>query len=80
MAGDLVVHFDWLASDDVQRIVVDAERAADLRNRIRRLRELAPAVLVDPGHDLRGLPQRRSDLILHDAGQFSPQAWPIGSR
>jgi N-acyl homoserine lactone hydrolase len=80
LAGDLVVHFDWLASDDVQRIVVDAERAADVRNRIRRLRELAPGVVVVPGHDLQGLPQGRSDLILHDADQFSPQAWPIAAR
>lgn len=80
LAGDLVVHFDWLAGNDVQRIVANAERAADVRNRIRRLRELAPTVVVIPGHDLQDLPRERPDLVLHDPHQFLPQAWPIASR
>jgi len=77
LAGDLAVHFDWLASDDVQRIVSDPERAADVRNRIRALRARAPEVVIVPGHDLRGLPSGRSDLVLHDSGLFSAAPWPI---
>ncbi len=77
LTGDTVVHFDWLEGDDVQRIVVDAERAADVRNRIRRLLELMPAAVVVPGHDLSRLPRGRSDLVLHDPAFFGVDAWPI---
>jgi len=77
LAGDLVVHFDWLEDDDVQHIVVDGQRAADVRNRIRRLLELAPQLVVFPGHDLRRVPRGRSDIVLHQRELFSPDAWPI---
>ncbi len=65
LAGDLVVHFDWLESNDVQRIVGSPERAADVRNRVRRLAALAPTLVIIPGHDLAGLPSGRGDLVVH---------------
>jgi len=37
LAGDAVVHRDWLNSDDVQRIAVDPDRAAEVRNQVRAL-------------------------------------------
>jgi len=80
LAGDLVVHFAWLASDDVERIVVDAPRAADVRNRIRALMKQLPALVLFPGHDLSRAPGDRSDIVLHRRfhGQdlFSTSAWP----
>ena len=81
LTGDLVVHFDWLASDDVQRIVVDGERAAAVRNRIRMLMKLAPDLAVFPGHDLSRVPVDRDDVVLHrgtdDADLFAATSWPI---
>jgi len=68
LAGDLVVHFGWLASDDVQRIVVDGRRAADVRNRVRALMQQLPALVVFPGHDLSRAPGGREDIALHRAG------------
>jgi len=78
LAGDLVVHFDWLRSDDVQRIVSDASRAADVRNRVRALTKLAPEVVIIPGHDLSRVPRARSDIRLHHPDWFSTKAWPVG--
>ncbi|RMD83385.1 MAG: MBL fold metallo-hydrolase [Candidatus Dadabacteria bacterium] len=77
LAGDLVVHFDWLRSNDVQRIAVDPERAAAVRNRVRRLLELAPEVIVFPGHDLPRIPPGRSDIIVHEPRAFRPLFWPV---
>ncbi|RMF25797.1 MAG: MBL fold metallo-hydrolase [Deltaproteobacteria bacterium] len=77
LAGDLVVHFDWLESDDVQRIVADPERAAEVRNRIRGLLRLAPEVLVFPGHDLPEVPAARTDIVVHEPDSFVPTAWPV---
>ena len=79
LAGDLVVSFDWLENNDVQRLVVDAERAAEVRNRVRLLRELVPAVVVVPGHDLGQLPSGRADITLHHAERFTLSPWPISS-
>lgn len=78
LTGDAVVHHDWLDSDDVERIAVDAERAAVIRNQVRSLRD-ASAVLIIPGHDLRQLGSGREDLIQHDPQRFKPTAWPIES-
>lgn len=50
LAGDAVVHLDWLASDDVQRIPVDPARAADVRNEVRALLKDDPQVVLFPGH------------------------------
>ncbi len=81
LAGDLVVHFDWLAGDDVQRIVVDGERAAVVRNSIRLLMKLAPDLVVFPGHDLSRVPNDRDDIVLHryrdDTDLFAVGSWPI---
>ena len=77
LAGDAVVHFDWLASDDVERIAGDPERAAVIRNQVRSLRD-AKEVLIIPGHDLRQLGPPREDLIHHDPELFKTTAWPIG--
>lgn len=77
LAGDLVVHRDWLWSDDVERIVVSPERAAAVRNRVRCLLELVPRLLLLPGHDLRGLPEHRADVVLHRPELFAARAWPI---
>jgi len=76
LTGDAVVHFDWLAADDVERIASDPERAALVRNRVRSLRD-SGAVLIIPGHDLRRLGAARHDLILHHPERFEPSAWPI---
>lgn len=76
LTGDAVVHFDWLASDDVERIASDPERAGIVRNRVRSLRD-SGNVLVMPGHDLRQIGAARPDLILHHPERFEPSAWPI---
>ncbi len=77
LAGDAVVHFDWLESDDVERIVSDPERAAVVRNRVRSLRDSGAALII-PGHDLRRIGAARPDLIHHRPELFRPSAWPIG--
>jgi N-acyl homoserine lactone hydrolase len=79
LTGDMVVHFDWLEHDDVQRIAADAERAADVRNRIRRFLELVPGSVVIPGHDLSRLPTDRSDLVAHDPAWLRADAWPLNA-
>ncbi len=76
LTGDAVVHFDWLESDDVERIATDPERAAVVRNRVRYLRDSEAAMII-PGHDLRQLGPARPDLILHHPERFVPSAWPI---
>lgn len=77
LAGDLVVHVDWLEHDDVQRIVADPERAADVRNRVRRLLQLVPQLVLIPGHDLQRVPYDRADVVVHSRELFSADAWPV---
>jgi len=77
LAGDAVVHRDWLVSDDVQRVPVDAERAAAVRNQVRALLAEDPEVVLFPGHDLGAAPQHRTDVVLHHAEWFEAQAWPV---
>lgn len=79
LAADLAVHFDWLRGDDVQRIVSDGDRAAEVRNRIREFMRLVPAAVVMPGHDLSQVPAGRDDIVRHHPELFLPQAWPIDS-
>ena len=77
LPGDEVVHFDWLYSDDVQRISKNPEQAANMRNRVRTLLKLAPNLVIIPGHDLTKVPTNRKDIILHNAELFKKDAWPI---
>jgi len=70
LTGDAVVHYDWLESDDVERIASDPERAADVRNRVRALLASGDATII-PGHDLRRLGPARPDLIVHAAPDFA---------
>jgi N-acyl homoserine lactone hydrolase len=76
LAGDAVVHFDWLTSDDVQRIPHDPERAAAVRNMVRGLRDLAPKVTIFPGHDLPTFSER-SDIIIHEPRLFQREEWSL---
>lgn len=78
LAGDAVVHRDWLASDDVERIAVDPERAADVRNRVRAATATLPGLTLIPGHDLRALPQDRDDIVWHHPEYLRLEAWPLG--
>lgn len=77
LAGDAVVHGDWLAADDVQRIAVDPERAAQVRNQVRALLAARPEVVLFPGHDLQAPPDHRADIVLHHPEWFAAAAWPV---
>lgn len=72
LTGDAIVHFDWLASDDVQRIPVSPEQAAAVRNQVRKFRQMWPGATVFPGHDLRIAPRNAGDLIIHSPGVALP--------
>ena len=73
LAGDAVVHSDWLGSNDVQRIAVDAERAALVRNQVRAFADTVPDSAVAYGHDLRGIDCARSDIVCHRGEGFRPE-------
>jgi len=77
LAGDVIVHRDWLASDDVERIAADPARAAEMRNRVRALLVAAPATVLICGHDLRGVPSGRADILLHRPDLYSASAWNL---
>lgn len=77
LAGDAVVHRDWLLSDDVQRVPVDAARAADVRNEVRAALAAREDLVLAPGHDLSMLPAGRSDIVLHHPEWFGNGAWPL---
>jgi glyoxylase-like metal-dependent hydrolase (beta-lactamase superfamily II) len=77
LAGDAVVHRDWLAGDDVQRIAVDGARAAAVRNEVRALVAAEPRLVLFPGHDLGTAPRDRADVVLHHAEWFGADAWPV---
>lgn len=80
LTGDAVVHRDWLASDDVQRVAVDRERAATVRNQVRAALRGDPTLRLLPGHDLGGVSCDRPDLSCHRPAWFEPGAWPLGPR
>jgi len=75
LTGDEVVHFDWLKSNDVQRISKNPKRAAEVRNRIRMLEKLRPDILIFPGHDFPKIPKNRTDIIIHNPELFKNKAW-----
>lgn len=66
LTGDAVVHFSWLNSDDVERIPVNPERSAEVRNRIRWIIKTQPEIVVIPGHDMSQIPSNRSDILIHN--------------
>jgi len=74
LAGDAVVHADWLRSEDVQRIVVDANRAAVVRNQVRAFLDTTPGSSVAYGHDLRGIDCERHDIVCHRSENFYPDS------
>jgi glyoxylase-like metal-dependent hydrolase (beta-lactamase superfamily II) len=75
LTGDAVVHFSWLESEDVERIAVDPERAADVRNQVRAFVARVPGAVIIPGHDLSRIPRDRADVVLHQRDWFAPAAW-----
>jgi len=77
LTGDEVVHFDWLKSDDVQRISKNPKRAAEVRNRVRMLEKLRPDILIFPGHDFPKVPKNRIDIIIHHPELFKNKAWSL---
>lgn len=77
LAGDAVVHRDWLESDDVQRIATDPDRAAVVRNAVRALLAERPDVVLAAGHDCSSLPRDRDDLVLHHSEWCDAAAWPV---
>jgi len=75
LTGDEVVHFNWLKSNDVQRISKNPKRAAEVRNRVRLLEKLRPDILIFPGHDFPKVPKNRTDIIIHNPELFKNKAW-----
>ena len=75
LAGDAVVHRDWLASDDVQRIAGNPSRAADVRNQVRALLRERRDVYLFLGHDLDLPVMPRPDIVFHHANWFDLSAW-----
>lgn len=79
LAGDAVVHWQWLASTDVERVAADGNRAAEVRNQLQRLLQVQPEVVLFPGHDTSRLPRHRPDIVVHQPENFSPQAFGLAS-
>jgi len=79
LTGDEVVHFDWLKSDDVQRISKNPKRAAEVRNRIRLLEKLRPEILIFPGHDFPKISKKRTDIIIHNPELLANKAWSLNN-
>ncbi|ATB32322.1 hypothetical protein MEBOL_005799 [Melittangium boletus DSM 14713] len=77
LSGDAVVHREWLHSDNVERVAVDSQRAADVRNQVRALLVARPDVTLLPGHELQGAPGSRGDVTLHHPEWFKAEAWPL---
>ncbi|PSR53497.1 hypothetical protein AHMF7605_08145 [Adhaeribacter arboris] len=75
LTGDAVVHFDWLNSQDIQKIAHHPQEAAIVRNQVRALRRAEPAVVVIPGHDLSEVPEKRPDIMRHHKQLFQPETW-----
>ena len=77
LAGDIIVHRDWLGSDDVERIAASPSRAAEVRNRVRALLVAEPSTVLLCGHDLRDVPAGRADIALHRSELFLAPAWNV---
>jgi N-acyl homoserine lactone hydrolase len=76
LAGDVVVHWDWLHSDDVERVAANKPRIAESRNQIRKLLQVVPAMVLYPGHDTANLKQNTADIITHNPSYFKTDSWP----
>jgi len=74
LAGDAIVHRDWLNSDDIQRVAVDPDRAAVVRNQVRALVQGVPKLALFPGHDLPPSIQH-ADIVIHQPDWFQLGAW-----
>jgi len=77
LAGDEAISFDWLNSDDVQRISKNPKKAAEIRNRIRMLRKLRPNIIIFPGHDFPKVSKNRTDIIIYHPELFAKKAWSL---
>ncbi|WP_461052843.1 MBL fold metallo-hydrolase [Spirosoma arcticum] len=75
LAGDAVVHWDWLRSDDVERVSTDGSRAAQVRNQLRALLIAQPELVLFPGHDTSRIPRHRADIVLENPYLFEKQTW-----
>lgn len=75
LTGDSVVHWSWLKSDDVERIPIDSEKSAEVRNRIRRIVQTQSEVIIFPGHDTSQIPLNRSDIVIHNPDYFKLDAY-----
>jgi N-acyl homoserine lactone hydrolase len=64
LTGDAVVHADWLASSDVQRIALDGPRAAAVREQVRAFTRLPDATTFF-GHDVDARACARPDVTCH---------------
>lgn len=73
LVGDAVVHSDWPHSDDIQRIAVNANRAAVVRNEVRSFLDTTPNASIAYGHDLRGIDCERHDIVCHRSENFNPE-------
>lgn len=71
LTGDAVVHYDWLKSNDVERLPTQPEKAAQNRNNIRNLMTKMPELLVFPGHDMPIIPKSRKDIFIVNSSFFN---------
>jgi N-acyl homoserine lactone hydrolase len=65
LTGDAVVHADWLASSDVQRIAVDNRRAAEVREQVRAFERRLPEAIALFGHDIDSRACAREGVTCH---------------
>jgi glyoxylase-like metal-dependent hydrolase (beta-lactamase superfamily II) len=75
LAGDAVVHWDWLRSDDVERVSTNGARAAEVRNQLRALLKAQPELVLFPGHDTSRIPFNRTDVLVQNTHLFQKQVW-----
>jgi N-acyl homoserine lactone hydrolase len=75
LTGDAVVHFEWLKSSDVERVAVNGERAAEVRNNIRKLMEVNKEILIFPGHDMPEVDEKRRDIKIENPVNFRLETW-----
>jgi len=80
LSGDAIVHSDWLRSNDVQRIAVNADRAAVVRNQVRSFLDTTPGASVAFGHDLREIDCNRDDIVCHGQERFRPEHDEVAGR
>jgi N-acyl homoserine lactone hydrolase len=76
LTGDAVVHFDWLNSNDVERLPENPEGAARVRNSIRQLLKVNKNLVVLPGHDIPKIPSTRTDVVKLFPENFTQKTTP----